>query len=58
METLGLVENTEAFKAALIVERNADNQNRLDILYGPDLVNQLRVFAVNTQFRLNYPQAA
>lgn len=54
----GLVENLEAFKAALIVERNADNPNRIDVLYAPDLVNQLRIFAVNTQFRLNYPRAA
>ena len=54
MEALGMVENVEAFKAALIVERNQDDPNRVDVLYGPDLVNQLRVFAVLAQFRLQY----
>ena len=55
MEALGLVENAAAFAAHLIVERNADDPNRLDVLYPPDLVNQLRIFAVLTQFRLQYP---
>jgi len=40
--------------ANLIVERNADDPNRLDVLLPPDLVNQLRVFAVLAQFRLQY----
>jgi phage tail sheath gpL-like len=54
MELQGLVENARAFAANLIVERNADDPNRLDVLYPPDLVNQLRVFAVLAQFRLQY----
>lgn len=54
MEELGLVENARAFAANLIVERNATDPNRLDVLYPPDLVNQLRVFAVLAQFRLQY----
>jgi phage tail sheath gpL-like len=54
----GLVENIEAFKEHLIVERNPNDPNRVDVLYTPDLVNQLRIFAVNAQFRLQYPQAA
>lgn len=54
MQRAGLVENLEAFQEHLIVERNADNPNRLDILYPPDLINQLRVFAVLAQFRLQY----
>jgi phage tail sheath gpL-like len=58
MEELGLVENAEAFKKYLIVERNADNPNRLDVLVPPDLVNSLRIFAVLNQFRLNYPTSA
>lgn len=56
--TLGLVENIDAFDAALIVERNADDPNRLDVLFPPDLVNQLRVFAVLAQFRLQYEATA
>ena len=58
METLGLVENGEAFASNLLVERNIDDPNRIDVLFPPDLVNQLRVFAVLAQFRLQYPAAA
>lgn len=54
LEELGIAENAKAFKAALIVERNANDPNRLDVLLPPDLVNQLRVFAVLAQFRLQY----
>ncbi len=54
MENAGIVENAELFKKYLIVERNADNPNRLDVLFPPDLVNQLRIFAVLAQFRLQY----
>lgn len=48
----GLVENIEAFKAALIVERASDDPNRLNALIPPNLVNQFRVFAGQVQFRL------
>ena len=58
MELAGLVENTPLFKKYLIVERNANNPNRLDVLLPPDLVNQLRVFAVLNQFRLQYAPGA
>ncbi|HGM5579287.1 TPA: phage tail sheath subtilisin-like domain-containing protein [Pseudomonas putida] len=58
LETAGIVENTEAFKANLIVERDATNPNRLNVLFPPDLVNQLRVFALLYQFRLQYPADA
>ena len=47
----GLVENAQAFKAHLIVERDPNDPNRVNVLYPPDLVNQLRVFAVLNQFR-------
>jgi len=50
----GLVENSQAFKAHLIVERDPNDPNRVNVLYPPDLVNQLRVFAVLNQFRLQY----
>lgn len=55
LEWVGLVENADKFKQHLIVERNVDDPNRLDVLYPPDLVNQLKVFAVLAQFRLQYP---
>jgi len=54
----GLVENFAAFKANLIVERDANDPNRVNVLYPPDLINQLRVFAVLAQFRLQYPAFA
>lgn len=54
LETLGLVENREAFEENLLVERDATDPNRVNVLYPPDLVNQLRIFAVLAQFRLQY----
>lgn len=54
MEELGIVENARAFAEHLIVERDPANPNRLNVLYPSDLVNQLRVFALLHQFRLNY----
>jgi phage tail sheath gpL-like len=50
----GLVENLRAFKDHLIVERDPNDPNRVNVLYPPDLINQLRVFAVLAQFRLQY----
>ena len=53
-EFLGRVENARAFKENLIVERDANDPNRINVLYPPDLINQLRIFAVLAQFRLQY----
>lgn len=50
----GLVEDAAAFKENLIVERDPNDPNRINVLYPPDLINQLRVFAVLAQFRLQY----
>jgi phage tail sheath gpL-like len=50
----GLVENRQAFINNLIVERDSNDPNRVNVLYPPDLINQLRVFAVLAQFRLQY----
>lgn len=49
----GLCEDLEAFKAALVVERNATDPNRLDVLLPFKYVGQLRITAVKLQFRLN-----
>lgn len=57
LEEMGIVENAKEFAKHLIVERDANDPNRLNVLYPPDLVNQLRVFAVLAQFRLQYPAA-
>jgi phage tail sheath gpL-like len=50
----GLVEDTRNFKNHLLVERDPNDPNRVNVLYPPDLINQLRVFAVLAQFRLQY----
>lgn len=54
MEIDGIVENFDVFKAHLIVERSKTDTNRLNVLFPPDYVNQLRVFAMLNQFRLQY----
>ena len=54
MERDGLVENADLFAKYLIVERNSSDVNRIDVLLPPDLVNQLRIFAMQAQFRLQY----
>jgi phage tail sheath gpL-like len=48
----GLVEGAEQFKEDLLVERNAANDNRVDIRMSPDLINQFMVFANQIQFLL------
>lgn len=50
MEEQGLVENFDQYKTDLLVERNAVDRNRIDVLSPPDLVNQFRVFAEQIQF--------
>lgn len=56
MEREGIVENYDLFKAHLIVERDANDPTRINVLYPPDYVNQLRVFALLNQFRLQYQE--
>jgi phage tail sheath gpL-like len=58
LETLGIVENRDTFIKYLIVERDGINPNRVNVLFPPDYVNQLRVFAVLNQFRLQFPATA
>jgi phage tail sheath gpL-like len=52
--SVGIVENIDAFKAFLIVERDPNDPNRVNVLLPPDLVNQLRIFAMLVEFRLQY----
>ena len=49
-EFIALVEGADQFASDLIVERNSSDPNRLDVLLPPDLVNQLRVTAIQIQF--------
>ncbi len=51
-ELRGWVEGFDAFKAALIVERNGSDVNRLDFLLRPNLINQFRIGATQIQFIL------
>jgi phage tail sheath gpL-like len=51
MEAEGLVEDADGFAAATIVERDANDRSRINVLYAPNLVNGLRVLAVLAQFR-------
>ena len=53
LESLGYVQNVDDFKAGLVVEQNASNPNRVDVLWPGTLINQLRIFALLAQFRLN-----
>lgn len=56
LEYQAIVENAEAFAEYLVVERDVNDVNRLNVLFPPDLVNQLRIFAVLAQFRLQYQE--
>lgn len=51
MQTLGLVQNVDAFKANVSVEINAQNPDRLDILLPPKLIAQLINTAASIQFQ-------
>lgn len=50
LESAVIVEGFEQFKADLLVEINADDPDRLDILMAPDLANALRVCGIQIQF--------
>lgn len=52
LEYNGYVQNSDAFAAGLIVQQNASNPNRVDVLWPGTLIDQLRIFAVLAQFRL------
>jgi len=49
---LALIEDLDTFAANLVVERNATDPNRLDLLLPPDIINQFRVGAASIQFLL------
>ena len=56
LERDGIVENAEKFDEYLVVERDSNNVNRMNVLFPPDYVNQLRIFALLNQFRLQYEE--
>ena len=52
LEYNGYVQNSAAFAQGLVVQINAQNPNRIDVLWPGVLIDQLRVFALLAQFRL------
>lgn len=52
LEYNGFVQDAKGFAAGLIVEQNSTNPNRVDVLWPGVLINQMRVFALLNQFRL------
>ena len=52
MEYEGYVQDSTAFAAGLIVERDDTNPNRVNELWDGVLINGLRIFALLAQFRL------
>jgi phage tail sheath gpL-like len=56
MEFEGYVQGSDIFAQSIIVEQNASNPNRVDVLWPGILINQLRIFALLAQFRLSTTQ--
>jgi len=52
LEFNGYVQDSKAFAKGLIVEQNAQNKNRVDVLWPGTLINQLNIFALLAQFKL------
>jgi phage tail sheath gpL-like len=52
-ETQGIVQEMKKFKTASFVELDGNDPNRVNVLFAPYLVNNLRVIAIKTEFRLN-----
>ena len=51
----GLVQDSPDFAAGLVVQQNATNPSRVDVLYDPIITGGLRVFALLAQFQLVAP---
>jgi len=52
LEYNGYVQDSSGFADGLIVEQNSSNPNRVDVLWPGVLIDQLRIFALLNQFRL------
>lgn len=52
LELAGIVQNTAAFQKGLVVEIDASNPRRVNVLWDGIYINGLRIFAVLNQFRL------
>lgn len=49
----GFAQNPDAFAAGIVVEQDSGNPNRVNVLWPGTLMDQLRIFALLAQFRLN-----
>lgn len=52
LEDDGFVQDSDVFAQNLVVQRNATNVNRVDVLFPATLINQLRILALLAQFSL------
>ena len=52
LEYEGIVEDVEAFKENLIVERDLNDRNRINVLFTPDYINRFNIVALVNQSRL------
>lgn len=55
LEFGGYVQNSKLFAQNIIVEKDPSNPNRINVIWPGTLINQLRIFAVQNQFRLTSP---
>jgi len=51
LEFAGQVQDTDAFAEGLLVQRNAQDSNRIDVLWDGILTDQLNIFALLAMFR-------
>lgn len=54
LETRGVLENAKEFATRLVVQRNTENSNRVDILSPIDRVNPLDILAANARLYSQY----
>jgi Mu-like prophage tail sheath protein gpL len=52
LEFGGYVQDSRSFAQNIIVEKDSQNPNRVNVIWPGTLINQLRIFAVLNQFRL------
>jgi phage tail sheath gpL-like len=52
MEGEGLVQRSDVFSQGLVVQQDAINPNRVNVLWPGVLIDRLDVFALLAQFRL------
>jgi phage tail sheath gpL-like len=52
LQDKGLIENLQDFIDNLVVERDAADRNRVNVLLPPDVINQFRVLAALIEFIL------